>query len=1257
MNEATANDVLNASSGLPASESPSANLEVKTQLAILDALPAHIALIDEHGVILSVNLAWRDFARTNGFQSERYGVGQNYLGVCDEAAGPCSEDATQVAEGIRRVVKGEISKFALEYPCHPINDLRWFECMVTPLEPGRPGRAVIAHSNITERKLAELNLARLNRLYAVLSQVNGVIVRTKDETRLLSEVCRIAVAEGLFRMAAVVTVDKTTGRALPLTHAGHEDGYFSVISVNVHERELQRGTIGTAIRTGSYDVCNDFADDPRMAPWREEALKRDYRSTASFPLIVEGGVYGALVLFAGEPNYFSADKIQLLCSVAENISFAVEALKQDDRRRLAEISLRHTTDLLSAVAESTGDAVFVKDIEGRYQLFNRGAASLVGREVDEVLGQDDNAIFGPEDARVVMENDRLVIESGRTLVREEVLTAVGVTRTYLASKAPYFDSDGKIIGMVGISRDITDRKRQEQHLAMLSGLGQKLNSAASPAEAGRIITDAAEQMFGWDAATLDLYSPDSNLITTVITVDTIQDRKVDCAPAYDREPPSPLAQRVLQEGAQLILRNESTPPDPAQKRFGDTARSSASLMLVPIRDGTHSVGILSIQSYRQNAYTADDLNLLQLLADYCGGALNRIQTEAMRHASEERFRLLARATNDAIWDWDLATQTLWWNEGIEVLFGYDRAEIEPTIDSWFDRIHPADREATVAAVLHTIDHGLDGWTGEHRFMRRDGTHAYVLNRGHIIRDSSGKGVRMVGGMTDLSERKQAEDKIREQATLLDKAQDAIVVRDLDHRILFWNHSAERLYGWTAAEAVGRSIRELLYQNPDAFLTATSQALEKGEWVGEIQQFNRDGRELTIEARWTLVRDDNGQPHSILAINTDVTERKQLEQQFLRAQRMESIGTLAGGIAHDLNNVLAPILMSIEVLRLREQDPGRLNILATIEGSARRGADLVRQVLSFARGVEGRKVELRVEHLLREVEKIANDTFLKSIRVLCSIPSDLWTLAGDPTQLHQVLLNLCVNARDAMPQGGTLSLSARNAELDGSYAGMHIGAKPGPHVVIEVEDNGSGMPPEVVERIFEPFFTTKEFGKGTGLGLSTTMAIVKSHGGFVRVESVIEVGTKFLVHLPALAEVGRIVEQPEENDLPRGEGELILVVDDEDAVRQITRQTLETFGYRVLLATDGAEAVKLYAAKGNDIAAVLTDMMMPVMDGPTMIHVLLRVNPDVRILAASGINTEVMVSKAAQAGVSHFMPKPYTAVALLNQLKKLLHPAA
>jgi PAS domain S-box-containing protein len=630
------------------------------------------------------------------------------------------------------------------------------------------------------------------------------------------------------------------------------------------------------------------------------------------------------------------------------------------------------------------------------------------------------------------------------------------------------------------------------------------------------------------------------------------------------------------------------------------------------------------------------------------------QAEAAQREVEERFRLLSRATHDAIWDWNLHTDQVWWSEGYETLFGYSRAAAEPSSKSWTDFIHPEDLKQVLEGIHQVIDGAETEWTDEYRFLRKDGSYAYVLDRGHVIRDARGKPLRMIGGMTDLTERKLAEEKLREQAELLDKAQDAIVVRDLNHRITYWNKSAERLYGWTAAEVLGRSTHELLYDDPSLCIKASQIALEQGEWMGEAVQIRKDRRPITVECRLTLVRDATGRPRSFLAINSDVTLRRKIEAQFLRHQRMESIGTLAGGIAHDLNNVLAPVLMSIELLRLDEQKPERLEILDRIESSARRGADLVRQVLSFARGVEGRRVDLNLAHLARDIEKIVRDTFPKGIEFQLRAARDLWTISGDSTQLHQVLINLCINARDAMADSGALTLTLGNTLLDEVFSGMNPDAKPGPYVVLQVADTGPGIPREIQERIFDPFFTTKEPGKGTGLGLSTVLTIVRSHGGFITVQSEPGRGAVFKVHLPAIIGTATVeAARAETPPLPRGEGELVLVVDDEEGIRGMARKTLEQFGYRVLLAAHGAEAVSLYAQRQHEIAVVLTDLAMPVMDGRATVTALHAINPAVKIIVSSGHAADAASLPQSGAGERRFIPKPYTAEALLTALDQVL----
>lgn len=511
---------------------------------------------------------------------------------------------------------------------------------------------------------------------------------------------------------------------------------------------------------------------------------------------------------------------------------------------------------------------------------------------------------------------------------------------------------------------------------------------------------------------------------------------------------------------------------------------------------------------------------------------------------------------------------------------------------------------------------------------------------------------LVRAMRYAIERKRSEEKIRQQAALLDIATDAILVWDLESRLLFWNKAAEQLYGWQATEVLGKRADQILQPIAAQFDQAQAILIEQGEWSGELTQLTKMQHEITVASRWTLMRDEDDTPKSVLVVNSDITEKKKLEAQFLRAQRMESLGTLASGLAHDLNNILTPVLATAQLLQLKWTDTSERNqqLLQMLEVNARRGATLVKQVLSFARGVEGERALLSLKDLIAEIRQIIAETFPKSIEIETYLAPDLWMMKGDITQLHQVLMNLCINARDAMPQGGQLTIAAENLVVDEVFVRSNLEAKAGCFVGITVADTGMGMSAETLDRIFEPFFTTKDFGKGTGLGLSTVLGIIKSHGGFVSVSSEVGKGTQFKLYLPAV-----IATEPPEQDsieLLAGNGELVLVVDDEIAICESNKALLEAYNYRVLIAKNGIEAVALYTQHQDEVKVAIVDMMMPSMDGPTTIRTLQAINPQIKVIAISGLISSNQLKAATNSGIYSFLPKPYSAQEFIQTVNQI-----
>ena len=927
---------------------------------------------------------------------------------------------------------------------------------------------------------------------------------------------------------------------------------------------------------------------------------------------------------------------------------AADTLRADaERQRLFELS---------------PDLLCVANFNGKLEQVNPAWTLCLGWSAEELTSRPILEFMVPEDVEHSLRVGEKIKQGEVVRGFENRYVCKDGSFRWLSWNVHPSNDEGRIFA---VARDITRQKLSEQKIhrlnrlyAVSSAINETIFRVQNTTELYRQACRIAVEQGGLMMAWVGLIDPDGERIAPVAhwgdrssCLETMS-LTIDPDRAGGRGP----AGQAFRSGRPAVCNDIAAASGDFAYKTEALSFNYRSCAAFPLTTEIRAIGVLAVYSDQPNYFGEEEINLLAALAANLSFAVeshqrerDRKRAEAALRESEQRFRQLAENSKETFWIRDLDKQeVLYVSPSFERMWGRSCESLYQAPSSWIDAVHPDDR----AAVVKTVRGPTGGYDITYRIIRPDGDVRWIHDRSSPVKDASGRIYREVGTADDITERKLADEKVREQATLLDKAQDAILVCDLDLRILYWNHSAERLYGWSANDAAGRSVQMLLHRDSPAFAAATRCVLERGEWVGEIEQWTHEGKSLIVEGRWTLVRDEFEHPRSILAIHTDITRRKQLEQQIFRAQRMESIGTLASGIAHDLNNALAPILMSTDLLDMTVADVRSREILGMIRSSAQRGAAMVRQVLSFARGMEGKRVSVEMGSLLEELRKITADTFDKSVRVEVQVQPDIWELDADPTQLHQVLLNLCLNARDAMPGGGIITLRVANEELDRKAAERHLEASPGRYIRLEVEDDGTGIPQDLVDQIFDPFFTTKAVGQGTGLGLPTAQAIIKSHGGFIEVFSQPAMGSRFTIRLPASSSQRVALPPIGKRETPCGRGETILLVDDESAVREVTRQVLETYGYHVITAANGAQGLQVFAANPDAIDVVFTDMMMPIMDGREMIRELRKLRPAVPVIGASGVADD---ERTGPVDVLQLLAKPYSIEALLVALAEILTP--
>lgn len=626
------------------------------------------------------------------------------------------------------------------------------------------------------------------------------------------------------------------------------------------------------------------------------------------------------------------------------------------------------------------------------------------------------------------------------------------------------------------------------------------------------------------------------------------------------------------------------------------------------------------------------------------------ETETRLRQSEEQLRQITENVSDWILVFDAEGRCTYANPACKA--ACDLPPGGPCPDFWSHldgdeaaRLRDEFTQATRTGIVRRVEFRL----------RTGATHRSIESQINLVCDERGARTGVILVCRDITERRQAEEQLRAQAALLDKAQDAIIVCGPEEEIIYWNRSAERLYGWSAREAHGRSLHTLLHPAPPPQLGEARHAVQqRGEWQGELRQSAKNGTPLVVQSRWTLFRDDAGRPQSLLVVNSDARNLQLNEVQFLHAQQAASLVTLGDVMARELRAAIEPMLLASQLLRVRahEATPHWPN---TPDAQPRRVAELIQQVEAFARPTRAERMEITVGPIVEEVGRHFRQAISAGVEIGVVVAEDLWAVSGDPDALRQAVMNLCVNAREAMPASGRLDITAENVVLKDVDPRLRHGGRPGLHVVITVADTGCGIPAQDLERLFTPFFTTKSHGQTVGVGLTAVQAIARAHGGFVTADSEVQRGSRFRIYLPAISGSPSSEKPQPRRSFARGNGECVLLVDDEASFREITQVTLEKYGYRVITACDGSEGMTLYMRHRQEIQLVLTDIVMPVMDGAALIRSLHKMGAPVRYLAVSGLleREKVMVATAAPGVQVDFLPKPFVTEKLLAAVREAL----
>jgi PAS domain S-box-containing protein len=1148
---------------------------------------------------------------------------------------------------------------------------------------GNPMSMIVITRDVTERAKQTREIEHLNRLYSVLSRVSQAVVWATSPEEFLAQACRDVVEGGGFLLAWIGQVDLMTNAVVPTAFWGGIGEYVRGITVYADNRPEGHGPTGICIREDRPSVHNDFLHSPLTLPWHDRAASFGIASCAAFPIRRAGRPWGALSIYSDEVDRFTGEDVRLLEKVAGDIEFALDNLDGEFQRKQAEEALRESEELYRTLVSLSPDAIAVVDVNSLLTFGSPKALQMFGYSPDdEILGRSILSWIAPEEHEKVSTNIRRLLTEGTltgteyTLVKKDGTCFIGEVNA-----AVIHSPDGNPMRMIVIIRDITDRKRAEDELRVALRFLEIMHEHTEIAPLLQEYVSEIKNYTGCDAVGIRVLDENLNI--------PYQAYQGFSRKFYETE--SPLSLKTDECMCIKVMKGDVDPSLPffteggafcvnATSRFLATVSEEEkgrtrnrcnqegyeTVGLFPFRGGGKILGLVHVADHRENMLPPNVVKMLEKAALQLGTAFQRAQAENELRKSEERLALAADATHIGMFDWDLSKNEIVWTKQYEAIFGYpSTGSSMRTYRDWWDRVHPDDLP-WVEERIHQAMAERTTYQAEYRIVLPDGTLRWVEGRGFWHYDAGGRPVRMLGTVQDTTERNQVVKALRESeerfSSFFRSSPVGISISRLsDGEFVDANDAFLGLFGYTHEEVVGQNASKLeTYANPED----RAKMVEILQRQGSVQDFETKCRRKSGEIKDVLVSAEvveaAGQQY-LLGLTHDITERKRgekerkkLEEQLFQAQKMESVGRLAGGVAHDFNNMLSVIIGRAEMALEQDVPTDKLqHNIREILKAGQHSADLTRQLLAFARKQTAIPKIMDLNETISAMLKMLRRLIGEDIDLHWVPGLDLWKVKIDPSQVDQILANLAVNARDAISGVGAVTMRTENVVIDDSKRAETPEFIPGDYVLLTVSDTGMGMSRDVCEKIFEPFFTTKEMGKGTGLGLSTVYGIVKQNDGFIYVASEPGKGTTFKIYLPRFeAETAQVPSEEAAGKRPIGT-ETILLVEDDESVLDLGKMILENLGYTVLAARTPGLALRLAGEHPGDIRLLITDLVMPEMNGREMAEHLRVVRPNLKCLYMSGYTADVIAHRGLLDEGVNFIRKPFGSDDLAARVRQVL----